>query len=113
MGERTDIHIDAVAPGTPDLLTAIIEVKGCWHRELRVAMQTQLRDRYLRDNRCRHGLYLVGWYLCPQWDQTDLSRRRPPFTGLADLRAFLEAQAAQISSADVILRACMLNAVLR
>jgi len=69
-GERTDIHVDAVAHNTDgeayDSVTVIIEVKGCWHPELDHAMKTQLVDRYLKDNRCQHGLYLVGWFNCDQ-----------------------------------------------
>ena len=50
-GERTDIHVDAITrgprPGAFDQITVVIEVKGCWNREVMEAMQTQLRDRYL------------------------------------------------------------------
>ena len=64
-GERTDIRVDVAtrppAGGDLEILTAIIEVKGCWHPEVATAMQTQLVDRYLRENRCQTGLYLVGW----------------------------------------------------
>ncbi len=78
-GERTDLYVDAYMPGPDhariDILTLIIEVKGCWHREVNTAMQTQLVERYLRDNPCRHGLYLVGWYNCPQWNDPDDRRK--------------------------------------
>ena len=47
------------------------EVKGCWNRELKHAMKTQLVDRYLKDNQCQHGLYLIGWFNCEQWDNKD------------------------------------------
>lgn len=72
-GERTDIYVDAfvrIPNGKAiDFISAIIEVKGCWHKELYSAMKTQLVDRYLKDNQCRHGLYLVGWFNCDQWDK--------------------------------------------
>jgi len=42
------------------------------------AMQTQLVDRYLRDNHCQHGLYLVGWFNCDAWDSQDDRKRRAP-----------------------------------
>jgi hypothetical protein len=58
--ERIDIRIDAVARNTreeiDEQLSLIIEVKGSWNPELMIAMQTQLVDRYLRDNHCQHGL---------------------------------------------------------
>jgi len=73
-GERTDIHVTAVVPGldtgSTDTVRVIIEVKGCWNPELQTAMQAQLVDRYLKDNQCQHGIYLVGWYLCDQWDDS-------------------------------------------
>jgi hypothetical protein len=40
--EETDIHVDALAPGGRDRISAIIELKGCWHDELLTAMETQL-----------------------------------------------------------------------
>lgn len=112
-GERTDIHVDAVVRGTNDRISAIIEVKGCWHRDLRGAMRSQLRDRYLRENLCRHGLYLVGWYPCQQWEPADLARKRPPFQSREEMRSFLEAQATEISSDFLLIRSCVLNATLR
>ncbi len=47
--ERTDIHVDAVIRDERnevfDLVKVIIEVKGCWHTELKTAMTTQLVER--------------------------------------------------------------------
>ncbi len=74
-GERTDIHVDAITngdrPGIFDCVSVVVEVKGCWNREVLVAMQDQLRDRYLTGGACRHGLYVVGWFLCDQWESSD------------------------------------------
>ena len=74
-GEYTDIQIDAVSLRPADAsiarIRAIAELKGCWNPGIDSAMQLQLRDRYLKDNDCYHGLYVVGWYLCPQWDADD------------------------------------------
>ncbi len=74
-GERTDVHVTglvpAITPGKFDPVRVIVEVKGSWHSEVDTAMETQLRNRYLRDNDCSHGIYLVGWYLCDQWDKKD------------------------------------------
>jgi hypothetical protein len=64
--DRTDIHITAVTNSSRtdslDSVKVIIEVKGDWHRELHSAMGSQLANRYLQENDCRHGLYLVGWF---------------------------------------------------
>src|SRR5260370_12936093 len=74
-GERTDIHVDAVTPGSrpgeSDCISVIIEVKGCWNKGVKTDMKGQLRDRYLKDNRCQFGLYLVGWFNCAQRDTGD------------------------------------------
>lgn len=105
-GEETDIHVSAVRVperGRPhsDVVRLIIETKGNWHSELLTAMKTQLVDRYLADNDCRHGLYLVGWFNSPQWDDSDSNKkvamkygvmscepsstsRRPPFDRRVD-----------------------------
>lgn len=81
-GQVTDIHVTAVihgpSPGSFDRVQAIIEVKGCWNRGLKKDMQRQLVDRYLKDNQCAHGLYLVGWYQCQLWDETDGRRQGCP-----------------------------------
>ena len=72
-GERTDIHVDAISQAqngkSYDTITAVIEVKGCWHTELFRAMKTQLVGKYLKDSHSQHhGLYLVGWFNCENWD---------------------------------------------
>lgn len=70
-GQRTDIDVTAVAAATAggpaSELKVVIEVKGCWHAEVRNAAETQLVADYLRPNGLSHGIYLVGWFVCPQW----------------------------------------------
>jgi hypothetical protein len=59
-GERTDIHVDAIVPASfgnaYDIVSVIIEVKGCWNHDIHESMQGQLVDRYLKDNLCQHGI---------------------------------------------------------
>ena len=52
--------------------------------ELNDAMETQLLEQYLKDNDCQHGLYLVGWFNCDQWDPKDYRRKRAPNISIAD-----------------------------
>ncbi len=82
-GERTDIQVDAMLDGSRDgevrVITAIIEAKGCWHRDLRTAMEGQLVARYLRDSSCEHGLYLVGWFNWAEWDDEDSRKGNAPW----------------------------------
>lgn len=116
-GERTDIHVDAVLRSLNgdvyDRVSAIIEVKGCWHPELYDAMKTQLVDRYLKDNRCQHGLYLIGWFDCAQWDSNDPRKSQVPQLSRAEAKAKFEAQAEELSRQGVRIRAFILNAALR
>ncbi|HZU97603.1 MAG TPA: hypothetical protein VFF73_12965 [Planctomycetota bacterium] len=113
-GEVTDIHVDAVAPaprpGQLGVVTIIIEAKGSWNDGLFTDMQGQLRDRYLAENACQYGLYLVGWYLCEQWDPADWrSTRATARRDLRDLRSALEGQARQLSTEGAKLRAVVLD----
>lgn len=115
-GERTDIHVDAVVHlpnGRFDSITVIIEAKGCWHVELESAMETQLVNRYLKENRCRHGLYLVGWFNCPQWDISDRRRASSPTYSIDDARQRFTDQARRLSMGGIEIRAVVLNAALR
>lgn len=116
-GERTDIHVDAVmrdATGQVyDTITAIVEVKGNWHQDVRHAMQTQLVDRYLKDNQCRYGLYLVGWFTCSQWNPEDSKKHKAPKISLGEAREIFRAQAAELSQHEVTIRAVVLNTALR
>jgi hypothetical protein len=69
--DRLDIRVDAVRTlpsGEHDRVSVVIEVKGCWNRELKTAMRTQLVDQYLRPWEVKHGIYLVGWFLCDAWE---------------------------------------------
>jgi len=78
-----------------------VEVKGSWHREVQTAMQTQLVDRYLLENRCQTGLYLVGWFQSPGWDAADPRQRRNPWGTIEEARTELETQAAQLTQEGV------------
>lgn len=66
-GERTDIQVEAITTGE-DTLMVIVEVKCCWYRQLYERIQTQLVNQYLAKNdRCSHGLYLVGYFASDKW----------------------------------------------
>jgi len=74
-GEITDILVDAIAQDpleqTYSRITVVIETKCCWYAELHERMERQLANRYLKDTSYHHGLYIVGWYFCPQWNDSD------------------------------------------
>jgi hypothetical protein len=112
-GERTDLHVDAVVHGAGsaeyDVITVIIEAKGCWNRDLYTAMETQLVDRYLKDNQCQHGIYLVGRFNCSQWDGSDRRRRDAPDTSLRDMQARFGNQASELSRSGMCIKALVMN----
>ena len=115
--ERVDIRIDAVTRTTrgqiDERLSLIIEVKGSWNTELMTAMQTQLVNRYLRDNHCRYGLYLVGWFNCESWDSQDDRKRRTPRVSVEEAEKRLDEQAVTLSQHNTMIRAMILNAAIR
>ena len=112
-GEYTDLHIDAVRRanrGDPmDIVSVIVEAKGCWNKDVKTAMRDQLRDRYLKDNQCSHGIYVVGWFLSEEWDKNDYRLAQTPKFTLAEARAFFDGQASQLSEDAVTLRAMTLD----
>ena len=116
-GEHTDIHVVGIITdsrtGERRQVRVIVEVKGCWHRELMTAMETQLVGRYLKDNDCQHGLYVVGWHVCLQWDPQDEARRAVPFASIENARTFLAEQARKLSQEGVVVHSVVINAALR
>jgi predicted NACHT family NTPase len=116
-GERTDIHIDAVlkhpSGQTYSSITVIVEVKGCWHSEVQTAMESQLVGRYLSDNACRHGLYLIGWFSCQQWDSQDSRKNKTPRMTLDEARIQFDSQAETLSSSETEVCSYVLNTALR
>lgn len=115
LGERLDLQVDALVRLANreiyDCVSVIIEVKGCWNKYLDTAMQTQLVGRYLKDNSCQHGLYLVGWFNCKQWDRKD--SRKPPKLSIEDARQRFETQAVGLSEQGIKVKAVVLNTSLR
>lgn len=112
-GERTDIHVDAVMRNQVyDSITVIIEVKGCWNQDLKLAMKTQLLDRYLKDNRCQHGLYLVGWFNCDQWNDNDSRKQRSPKISIDEARKQFNTQASELSQQSARIKAFVINTAL-
>ncbi len=115
-GQRTDIHVDVSVQEPCEArfapVTAIIEVKGCWNRELFSAMKTQLVDRYLKENQCQHGLYVVGWFNCDQWDDRDRRKGKSPKLSVAETQEKLDKQAAELSQDSLLVKAVVLDCAL-
>ncbi len=111
-GERTDIYV-AVAVATGDsaheIVRVIVEVKGCWHRELKTALDTQLKERYLTESKCTTGIYLVGWFLCNSWRTDDYRRTDTPKWTVQQAQDYFKNQAKQASSEGISIHAVVLN----
>jgi len=117
-GEDTDIHVDAVVPNSADskteIISIIVETKGCWNPDLKSQMETQLVNRYLKDNDVAHGgLYLVGWYNCKQWDRKDYRWKQAPKISINRARHMFHEQAKELADNKRSVRAFVLNVALR
>jgi hypothetical protein len=114
-GEITDLHVDAISLDPQgkilDVVTVIVETKGCWNAQLNTAMETQLKEQYLKDKKCEYGVYLVGWLNCPKWYALD--SRKPPAETLEEARKRFDDQATALSTAGITIRAIVLNMALR
>lgn len=112
-GEETDIHVNAIKKmaesNVLDVVTVIIETKGCWNQELESAMKIQLRDRYLKNNRYGFGLYLIGWFNCSKWDKTDHRCKASPKYSLSKAKVRFEDQAASLCTDEILLKSYVLN----
>lgn len=63
VGRRTDILVEVPSVGGVDrVLRVVIEVKGCWNKEVPTALQAQLVDTYLQGWPGAAGLYLIAWF---------------------------------------------------
>jgi hypothetical protein len=111
-GQKTDIRVDALVKRGQDILdriTVIIETKGCWNRELDTAMETQLLSRYMKENRCDHGLYIVGWFCSERWEDDDYRKKASPKYSLEEARRLFDDQAAQLSKNTMKIHAFVLD----
>jgi hypothetical protein len=116
IGERTDIYVEVFSHSPPggraEKITVVIECKGCWNPDLDTAMKTQLRDKYLDEASCRHGLYLVGWFNCDKWDPKDRRKGKAPRITIEEARGQFERQAAELCDGGFLVRAFVLDASL-
>jgi hypothetical protein len=115
-GQSTDIHVDAVpAEGTQGQLYGsigvVIEVKGSWNDGLMQDMEGQLRDRYMKNNECRAGLYVVAHFKAARWITTDGRRAKSNAFDISDLRQKLANQADGLSG-SVLIQSLVLDASL-
>jgi hypothetical protein len=115
--DRTDIYIEAWIDTNHreanDKVSVIIEVKGCWHQAWQSAMKKQLVEQYLKKYSCRHGIYLVGWFMCPLWNKSDSRyQATPKEKSIVQVRDQLEKQAESLSQQGIHVKAMVMNATI-
>jgi len=106
--DRPDLLIDVPArAGHNDRLTVAIEVKGCWHRDLRYALPDQLVKQYLLDAYCRHGIYVCFWFDPSCWS----GKRRVAAANVESLRQHLQDQAHEAAGMGYDVRPLVIEVV--
>jgi len=105
--------VSGFVPSKQEHVRVIIEVKGCWHKEVETAIETQLLNRYLNESGCDHGIYLVGWFSCNQWDKRDSRKNKLSASNIEEARSTLDRQANSLCSYMKTIKACVLNCALR
>lgn len=117
VGDRTDIHVDAIAGERVEgasQITVVIEVKGCWHDQLLTAMRSQLAKQYLSPGGdCSHGIYLPVWFGPTGWQDEDRRRDACSKHEPRELEATLQQQAKTLRKDGYHVRVVVLDASLR
>lgn len=74
---RTDILVQTNLPSRQiqhkseeASLSVTIEVKGCWNSSISTAVESQLVSKYLKPFGQTHGIFLIGWFICPRWEES-------------------------------------------
>ncbi|HTX13457.1 MAG TPA: hypothetical protein VME22_32870 [Solirubrobacteraceae bacterium] len=113
IGERTDLLVQGVAGrglGDAETVATVIEVKGCWNRDLSRDMDRQLARRYLVPDGRRCGIYLIVWFGTSGWTAQSDRRKAPCGTPPDELTAEYEQQARTVStSRGLEIRAMVLD----
>jgi hypothetical protein len=91
-----------------DMITAVIETKGCWNSALLTSLKSQLHDDYMTRLGAPVGIYLVGWFDKAKWDPADGRRGATPDISRADAQQQFDSQATALPQASDV-RAVVLD----
>jgi hypothetical protein len=111
-GEELDLLVQAKCPITDATFNVVIEVKGSWNKNLETDLRGQLSTRYLVSHEMRCGIYLVGWFSCVEWKQSDWRRDATQRREKGAVEALLTSQATDESIGSRTVRARVLDAEL-
>lgn len=67
----------------------------------------------ISSGRTQLWVYLVGWFLCDQWDSEDPRKRATPPISMEDARQRFNAQGAALSVNGIKVEAVVIDAALR
>jgi hypothetical protein len=115
-GQITDIYVNAVRKrhrdDSYDSIPAIIEVKGSFNKRVKKDMKEQLVDRYLNNNNCLHGLYVIYWPYCQRWDDDD-GNKKNALKIIERTKRDYSQYASDLSQGDVHIEAYVMDTRLR
>jgi hypothetical protein len=101
-GQCADLQISAplgeLTEGA-ETATILLEVKGAWNRDVRIALRHQLAERYLIPAGCQHGVYVVLWFAGEHWDREDHRRAKGLQIGFDEASDLFRQQAQDASTA--------------
>lgn len=110
INDRTDLEVEVGD------FKVILEAKGAWNTEIHKAAKIQLRDKYLKRNRCNHGIYLIYHYPQDQWfvdkDKTGgVSKKNSTYCkkSFEELKAVGKKWAIGASSSSIIINSFVLD----
>jgi hypothetical protein len=109
-GQEADLYIAAENLETEEKTAAVVEVKGCWNPELEKKIKTQLKERYLHQAHAQHGLYLIGWFLCPKWHSSDYRKDRTRKMSVEEAQDNFNQKASSLTDAESNVEAFVLDA---
>jgi hypothetical protein len=106
VGQRTDILVNAVRRRPDgqsfDPITAVVEAKGCWNKELFTGIEAQLFRAYMIPLRAEIGIYLVGWFDREKWDPDDSRRNKVPKITVDGVKAQLDQKAGALPDGFIV-----------
>jgi hypothetical protein len=98
-GNEIDLFVQRMTPDRIEVLTVPCEVKGCWNEDVGSSLETQLFDRYMKEQGRSHGIYLVAFFDGDRWEQSDRKcRHKAKNHTLEEIRIELAERASTLSS---------------
>lgn len=109
----TDIKIEALCEKVGQerfqTLNTVIEVKGCWNKDLKTSMSDQLKNKYMSAYGINHGVYLVGWFLSDYWNESDYRKKATPKWDIENAKQYFKSQSDDLSDSKNLIKSFVLD----